>query len=370
MRNKGLKNFLLILFMMTLSSTACSVIKKVETLKEGPYKLLTVYDSDDVVWSFAFISTNELLITHRSGGLYYFNIKTKEKIKLKGPSVTAAGQGGLLDVHYHPHSGKNYVYVTFSERVGDLITTSLARGVYSNKKVLELETLFQAQVKSDTTRHFGSRLLFQGEYIYMSIGDRGERKFAQDLSLHNGKILRLNLNGKAAKGNPFVKNKKALPEIWSYGHRNPQGLDVNPINNLIYSSEFGPRGGDELNLILKGANYGWPVITYGKEYWGPSIGTTQKKGMQQPVAHWVPSISPSGMSFYSGDKTPEWRGHLFLANLSSTHLRRLVLKNKKVVEQEVLFKALNERIRHVRTSRDGYLYFSTDSGKIIKVLKK
>ena len=203
----------------------------------------------------------------------------------------------------------------------------------------------------------------------MTMGDRGERKAAQKLNVHNGKILRLNLDGTPPLDNPFVKTKGALPEIWSYGHRNPQGIDFDPISKQIYSCEFGPRGGDELNLIKKSKNYGWPVITYGKEYWGPSIGDTHKKGMEQPVSYWVPSISPSGMVFYTGDKIPEWKNNLFLANLGSTHLRRLVLKENKVVMQEVLFDKMDKRIRQVRNGKDGYLYFSTDNGAIYKVIK-
>jgi len=231
------------------------------------------------------------------------------------------------------------------------------------------KVIFRAKVYGKTSRHFGSRVLIVDDHLFMTVGDRGKRKYAQNLGYHNGKILRLTLNGKPATGNPFVNNKDALPEIWTLGHRNPQGIDINRVTGSIYSVEFGPRGGDELNLIQKSLNYGWPVITYGKEYYGPSIGKKSKKGMEQPLTYWTPSISPSGMAIYDSDKLPLWKGHIFLAALGSQHLRRLKLINNKVTEQEKLFGYLKERIRQVRQGPDGYLYFSTDSGKIFKVHK-
>ncbi len=332
-----------------------------------PYNLDTVFQTDGIIWGFDFISPEELLITVREGKLIYVHLTQNIQKSLPTPQVAARGQGGLLDVHYRKGTGKNYVYLTYSTRSQNQLTTALARGVWDQQTLSQLQTLFIAKVSGDSGRHFGSRLLFQDSHIYMTIGDRAERDDAQDLSYHNGKILRLTLEGKAAAGNPFENTSGALPEIWSYGHRNPQGIDLDPVTGEIYSCEFGPRGGDELNRVERGKNYGWPIITYGREYWGPSIGETQHPKMEQPVAYWVPSISPSGMAFYQGDKIPQWKNNLFLANLSSTHLRRLVLKQNKVVEQEVLFEDLRERIRHTRSGPDGYLYFSTDSGKIIRV---
>lgn len=332
-----------------------------------PHSAQSIAKFDEVVWGFDFISEDELLVTEREGSLYYLNLKTKEKKKLSIPKVRAKGQGGLLDVHFVTFSGKEYVYLTFSEEVEGSFTTSLARGVYKDKKILNLQTLFRAKVYGNTSRHFGSRLIFKENHIFMTVGDRGKRKYAQDISYHNGKILKLTLEGKPAADNPYLKTKGALPEIWSLGHRNPQGIDRDPISGQIYSVEFGPRGGDELNLVKKSMNYGWPVITYGKEYWGPSIGETHKVGMEQPVVYWTPSISPSGMVFYLGEKLKGWKGQLFIACLGGQHLRRLKLDKGKVVEQEKLFEDLDERIRHVRNGPDGLLYFSTDSGKIYQV---
>lgn len=331
------------------------------------YNLNTVFQTDGVIWSFDFISPEELLITLREGRLIYVHLTQNIQKQLPTPQIAASGQGGLLDVHYRNDNGNNYIYLTYSTVFQDQLTTALARGEWNGQTLNQLQTLFVAKVSGSSGRHFGSRLLFKDQHIYMTIGDRGERDYAQDLSYHNGKILRLDLEGKAATGNPFENTPEALPEIWSYGHRNPQGIDLDPVTGEIYSCEFGPRGGDELNLITRGKNYGWPVITYGREYWGFSIGDTHHPEMEQPVAHWVPSISPSGIAFYRGDKIPQWKNNLFLANLSSTHLRRLLLENNKVVEQEVLFEDLSERIRHTRSGPDGYLYFSTDSGKLVQV---
>ena len=332
------------------------------------YNLNTILQTDGVVWGFDFVSPNELLVTLREGQLLYVDLAQNIQKQLPTPQIAATGQGGLLDVHYRAENGKNHVYLTYSTIFQGQLTTALARGVWSEQTLQQLQTLFVAKVTGSSGRHFGSRLLFKDQHIYMTIGDRGERDYAQDLSYHNGKILRLNLEGKAAAGNPFEQTPGALPEIWSYGHRNPQGIALDPVTGEIYSCEFGPRGGDELNRVAEGNNYGWPVITYGREYWGPSIGETHHPEMEQPVVYWVPSISPSGMAFYQGDKIPQWKNHLFMANLRSTHLRRLVVENNKVVEQEALFKNLGERIRHTHSGPDGYLYFSTDSGKIIQIL--
>jgi glucose/arabinose dehydrogenase len=329
------------------------------------FKAKEIYRGDSVVWGFDFINSDELLINHKSGELFYYNLKTKEKIKQSIPPVKVRGQGGLLDILFH----KNNVYYTFVERHNQKDITSLAKANYKNKKIFNAKVIFRTKLGGNTGRHFGSRLVIRDDLIYMTVGDRGERKYAQKLQFHDGSILRLTLDGKAAANNPFIKNKNALAEIYSYGHRNPQGISIDPVSGNIFSCEFGPRGGDELNLIKPGKNYGWPVITYGKEYWGPSIGPTHKEGMEQPLTYWVPSISPSGMTFYTGDKISKWKNNLFLANLSSKHLRRLVLKNNQVIEQEELFNSLDERIRQVRNGKDGYLYFSTDSGKIFKVTK-
>ena len=334
-----------------------------------PYQTETIFQDEQqsIVWGFDFISKDKLLISLKDGRLLIYNLKTKERKSVDIPKVTRIGQGGLLDVLYH--SPTRYVFITFSEKLGENIVTSLARGTYRDQSIQNMKTIFKSKLVGNGGRHFGSRLVIKDEHIYMTLGDRGERDNSQILSNHNGTILKLTFDGKPSKDNPFINSANALPEIFSYGHRNPQGIDIHPITGEIFSCEFGPRGGDELNLVQAGKNYGWPIITYGKEYWGPRIGPTHKEGMEQPIAYWVPSISPSGMVFYRGDKLKKWKGNLFLANLATLHLRRLVLKENKVVKQEALFENLNERIRQVRNAPDGFLYFSTDSGKIVRIFE-
>ncbi len=317
-----------------------------------------ILETDDVIWSFDFISKNEIIYTERDGKLKIFNLLTKKTITLNIPEIKVTGQGGLLDVHFEEIKNKNYIYITFSEKHSGSLTTSLARGEYSRGEKVAWNIIFRAKVKGNSSRHFGSRLVFVDDFIFMTVGDRGKRKYAQDLSTHQGKILRLKLDGSVPQDNPFISSKNSLPEIWSYGHRNPQGIAYDSKNKILYSCEFGPRGGDELNLIEKGKNYGWPIITYGKEYWGPRIGTHKKKGMEQPMAYWVPSISPSGIVYHAGN--------IYMANLSSEHLRKIEIKNKKVVKQTKMYEKLKTRIRHVRILENKKLYFSTDEGKIYK----
>jgi len=344
----------LLLFLVSLS-TLCA-----PTTKE-------VFKTNDIIWGFDFISKDRIIMSLKGGKIVEYDLKSKKSHSVDIPDVKVTGQGGLLDIRYFEVKGTPYLYYTYAKEVGDTVVTALARSKYSSFKTSGHKVLFTSKIHSSTGRHFGSRIERVGEDLFMSIGDRGERKYAQDLNYHNGKILRLTLEGKAAAKNPFASTKNALPEIWSYGHRNPQGLYYDESSKALYSCEFGPRGGDELNLIEEKKNYGWPVITYGKEYWGPSIGDEAKEGMEQPLTHWTPSISPSGMTKYTGDKNSKWKGSFFLATLGDTHLHRVEIDKKKVVKEERLLDSLGERIRNVRTGLDGELYISTDSGKILTV---
>lgn len=330
-------------------------------------KTTEIYKASDIIWGMTFVDNTNVILSLRGGEILLLDIVTKKTRKLKAPKVVEKGQGGLLDVKLKKIADKTYLYYTFSDFVKETLVTKLGRAQFVNEDLVDHEILFQAKQVSSNTRHFGSRLLFKDDLIFMTVGDRDNREFAQNLEYHSGKILRLTLEGKPASGNPFLNQSKVLPEIWSYGHRNPQGITLDLRDGSIYSSEFGPRGGDEVNIIEASKNYGWPVITYGLEYWGPKIGETHKEGMEQPLVYWTPSISPSGMVFYNADKFPKWRGSLFVANLSSRHLRRLEIQNKKVIKQEVLLSDLKERIRHVEVAPDGQLYVSTDSGKFISV---
>lgn len=239
-----------------------------------------------------------------------------------------------------------------------------------NNSLKNFTKILTGSSPSDEKIHFGSRIEFNDKgQIFISVGDRNSRDKAQQVSQHNGKILRMNDDGTIPQDNPFLKDGRAKPEVWSFGHRNPQGLVFDSTTGILWSAEMGPRGGDEINLIKPGLNYGWPVITYGREYYGPKIGEgTSKPGMEQPVVHWVPSISPSAITIYHGNAFPKWKGNLFLGTLSGEHLRRIILDGQKVTGQEELLKDLKLRIRNVRPAVDGFLYFSTDNGLVARLI--
>ena len=327
----------------------------------------------EIPWGFDFPSKSKLIFSERKGGLQQLDLDTRKLTSIKNvPETSAGGQGGFLDVSLHPNFLKNrWVYFSYVVKPGKGKTTRIARAKLIGDELKSFEVLFTAKPYYTTSHHFGSRIVFDDSgFIYFSIGDRGKRDGAQELDRHNGKIIRLHEDGRTPKDNPFVSVKNALPEIWTYGHRNPQGLVWNPATKTLWESEHGPRGGDEINLIQKGLNYGWPVITFGREYYGPKIGAgiTEKKGMEQPVKQYTPSIAPCGMALYTGQKFPKWKDNLFLGSLAYEHVNRIVLKGFKVIKEERLFESLKERIRNVRMGPDEYLYFSTDSGQILRVV--
>ena len=361
-----MNNFFLAFILMTNISFAKTYVSEGQK-----FEVETLFTGSDVIWGFDFLSpkvADEMIFSERDGKLKYLDLKTKKTSDISGgPKVWAQSQGGLLDVYLDHKNGD--LYLTYSDPDPDGATTSLFKGkLSSDKKTLTGSRLFQAQAKSSGGEHFGSRIAIDKDgFIFMSVGERNKRDRAQDLNSHQGKILRLTKEGKAPADNPFVNTKSALPEIWTLGHRNPQGLIIDRDGTLL-EAEFGPRGGDEVNIIQKGFNYGWPIITYGKEYWGPTIGTKEKAGLQQPLYKWVPSISPSGIMIYSGQAFPKFEGNLFLATLASSHIHRVVMdKNRKIQKEEELLSDLGERFRQVRTGPDGLIYLSTDSGKILRL---
>lgn len=334
------------------------------------FQFEVLIEQKDVVWGFDFLDKNRIIFTERSGALRVLDLATKTVSDIKGaPLVYSSGQGGLLDVRVHP-TQKTKIYLSYAEPMGDGATTALAMATLEGNQLNHFKKIFSANEPNKSTIQFGSRIEFDNKgHIFLSVGDRNYREQAQDLALHNGKILRLNEDGSIPKDNPFLKTKGAKPEIWSYGHRNPQGLVRNATTDELWSTEMGPQGGDELNLIRPGLNYGWPVITYGREYTGGKIGEgTAKKGMEQPTAYWVPSISPSSVTLYTGKVFPKWTGDIFIGALSGTHLHRVKVKDQQVVSQGELLKDLYLRIRNVRTGPEGYLYLSTDDGKIARLI--
>ncbi len=339
-------------FLLLSFFTAPSFVFAVSS-QHHSFQVQVLTQQKDVIWGFDFLSADEILFSERSGSLKILSMKNKTVQTIKEtPSVWAKGQGGLLDVVIDPKN-RNRVYLSFSEPIKDEAATAVGIGEIEGNTLKNFKKIFSAKEPTDKDIHFGSRLVLENDgSLFVSLGERNERDKAQDIEQDRGKIIRLNSK----------ENYKA--QVWSWGHRNPQGLTRNPETQELWEAEMGPRGGDELNRIEKGKNYGWPLVTYGKEYWGPSIGVTEKAGFQQPVEHWTPSISPSAIHFYIGDQFPKWKNNLFMATLSGQHLRRLKIENNKVVEQEVLLKDLDLRFRCVRTGLDGNLYFSTDDGKI------
>lgn len=318
-------------------------------------------------WALTFLPEGDLLVTERRGRLLQIDPASGISRIIPGtPEVAVAGQGGLLDLALHPEFAQNqWLYLSYARATKGGATTAVGRGRLVDGRLQGFSELFRAQPPSKATQHFGSRLLFTDEgYLLVTIGDRGDRDLAQRLDNHAGKVIRLTWEGGIPDDNPFVGSAGALPEIYSYGHRNPQGLVLHPITGQVWLHEHGPRGGDEINLLAAGANYGWPLLTYGREYHGPRIGAEPPQpGFVSPLHHWTPSIAPSGMAFYSGDRFPGWRGDLFVGALAHRHLQRLRLRDGAVVEQEKLLVDRGWRIRDVRSGPDGHLYLLTDADR-------
>jgi glucose/arabinose dehydrogenase len=328
-----------------------------------------------VPWGMVFLSPTELLFTERAGRISVLDLHSGRITTLQGgPKVFSQGQGGMLDVAVPKgYAPGDWIYFTYSKEQAGQGVTTLARAHLLDNRLQDWQDLLVTQSATKTTRHFGSRIAFDGKgHLFFSIGDRGVRPNGQDLTTHAGSILRVNLDGTVPDDNPFA-NGGELPEIWSYGHRNPQGIVYDARQNRLWSNEHGPRGGDEINLILPGKNYGWPVVSHGKEYWGPvQVGEGRTKtGMVDGVKVYIPSIAPGSLLLYSGKAFPNWQGNLFAGALVMRHLNRVVLsEDGEAVEEERLLTDLEERIRCVVESPDGLLYFSTDSGRILRLLPK
>jgi glucose/arabinose dehydrogenase/cytochrome c553 len=330
------------------------------------FRLETWIDAVVEPWSLAFLSPTQAIMTERRGFLYLIENGKLAARPISGlPMIYVNGQAGLMDVVPHPdYAANGWIYLSYSEQLtkadsAPVAFTRIIRGKLKDGVLVEQQTIFQAKleqyIKADW--HFGSRIAFDGKgHVFFSIGERGQHQHAQDLARAGGKIHRLHDDGRVPADNPFVGDPSAVPSIWSYGHRNPQGLAFSPATGELFSSEHGPRGGDELNLVRRGANYGWPVITYGMNYDGTTFTElTAKEGMEQPIAYWVPSLATCGINFYTGDLFAKWKNQLFLASLAAEQFLRIEIAGGKVVSQEVLFKDLG-RIRHVITGPDGALY--------------
>lgn len=340
---------------------------------EKKFNLEEITTLEGIPWGMTFLDKNSLLINQKDGKVFLLDLQTKKSTSISNPPKSIVqGQGGLLDIKLSPNYKKDkWIYFTYAKKVKDSAVTVLSRAILKNNSFTSWQELLVSKSASSTGAHFGSRITFDEEnHVYFSIGDRGVRENAQDLTNHAGTIIRLNLDGSIPKTNPFVNNKKALDEIYSYGHRNPQGLFYDKSRKTIFSIEHGPRGGDEINIIKKGKNYGWPIVSHGKEYWSfSSVGEgTHKKGMEDAIKVYVPSIAPSSLMVYSGKVFKQWKSNIFSGALKLQHINRIVLdKDLKVIKEERLFENLNERIRNIVESPEGFIYFSTDNGKIFVI---
>ena len=354
---------LLTLLFLACRGTAADMPDAEPTARDQGLALVPVTTALAAPWGMDFLGDRELLITEQGGRLLRLDLSSGELREIAGvPETEVFGQGGLLDVLVEPTGAGPMVYLSYAHITDDGATTRIAKANLVGDRLENLQVLFTAEPYYRTKRHFGSRLLIVDDYLFFTVGDRGNRQYAQDLSRHNGKVMRLNKDGSVPGDNPFVGRDDARPEIWTYGHRNPQGLAQHP-DGSIWVSEHGPQGGDELNRLEPGNNYGWPVITYGEEYGGGKIGEgTRKPGMEQPEHYYVPSIATCGIDFYTADTYPGWSDSVLVSALALTHLNRVALDGDGVGSEYRYFEDAKMRFRDVQTGPDGYVYVLAGGG--------
>jgi glucose/arabinose dehydrogenase len=337
-------------------------------------KITTLATGFTIPWAMAELPDNSILVTQRSGRLFRLSPSGDAKTEIKGlpNDIRVEGQGGLFDVALSPdHAETGWLYFSYNKDIDGKGATTLSRAKLNNAELIDWQDIFISKSRTNNKVHYGGRVSFDNQgHVFLSIGDRGERSHAQDLTNHAGSIIRLNLDGSVPDDNPFTADETALAEIWSYGHRNPQGLFFNRQTGQLWEIEHGPRGGDEINLIAPGNNYGWPVISYGKEYWAPlAVGKgTHRDGMQQPVQMYDPSIAPSSLIQYQGDLFKSWRNTLLAGALKLQHLNLISLneRNESVAEKRLL-QSINSRIRSLLETNDGSVLVGTDKGHIYRI---
>ena len=343
-------------------------------IDESNYEMELIFEDENIIWSIEFFEDNSILAAVKSGSLFHYT--NGEKIEISGlPEIYLRGQGGLMDIVFHPDfKENNWLYFSYaSEDAGEKGgNTTISRAKLINNNLVDLEVLYKASPNTRKGQHFGGRLAFDNEnYLYFSVGDRGNRDvYPQDITLDGGKIYRLNDDGSIPSDNPFFNNPNAKKAIYSYGHRNPQAIFKHPITGKIWTNEHGPRGGDEINIIKKGKNYGWPKITYGINYSGTTI--TKNKSlpdMEQPLYYWLPSIAPSSFEYISSDIYPNWKGSLLAGALVFKYIERIDLENDKVVYRSKIAEDLG-RPRDIKQGPDGFVYVSIEGKGIYKILPK
>jgi glucose/arabinose dehydrogenase len=336
------------------------------------YSFETVVDGITIPWGMAWLPDGSMLITEKSGVLYHLNKGTKTEVK-NVPAVYIRGQGGLLDIVLHPEYVKNgWIYITYAttEGGGEGGNTKLIRAKLENNSLVQIEALYKCEGNTTKGQHFGSRIVFDNDgYLYFSAGERGaEFVNPQDLTRDNGKIYRLNDDGSIPADNPFVGQSGAKEAIFTYGNRNTQALAMHPTTGSIWEIEHGPKGGDEINIVRKGANYGWPIVTYGIDYDGSTISTKQQKpGIEDPIYYWVPSIAPCGMTFITSNIYPKWKGHLLVGSLKFQYLELVKLEGDKIIGRQKIATDIG-RVRNVAQGPDGYIYLGVEGKGILKII--
>ncbi|MDG3581447.1 PQQ-dependent sugar dehydrogenase [Galbibacter pacificus] len=367
-----MKHKILLILIVIIQFSCAQDDKTITVPEEITYTLETVVSDINIPWGMAFLPDGKLLVTEKSGKLYLVENGNKTEIS-HNLTVYDRGQGGLMDVKLHPdYKNNGWIYFSYASDEGDGSggNTAIARAKLNGNALTGTEVLYMAEPNTTKGQHFGSRIEFDDNgYLYFSIGERGERDVnPQDITRDGGKIYRLYDDGRIPEDNPFIDSTNAKKAIYSYGHRNPQGMLKHYQTGDIWVHEHGPQGGDEINVIKKGANYGWPVISYGENYDGTSFtDITEKEGMEQPLHYWVPSIAPSGMAFVTSDVYPGWKGSLMVGSLKFGYLERMVIEGNAVTKREKLVEG-EGRMRNVKQGPDGYLYLGIEGSGIVKIV--
>jgi glucose/arabinose dehydrogenase len=376
-KNKSImKKLLVIIPLVAMTLSACAQQQESSVKAEAPnnlkYTTEVVVSDIPIPWGLEFLPDGSMLITEKAGALIHF--KDGVKTNIEGvPQVYNRGQGGLLDIKLHPDYANNgWIYISYAspEGEGNGGNTAIMRAKLNANTLTNQEVLYKAEPNTTRGQHFGSRIVFDNDgYLFFSMGERGDHFVnAQDITRDNGKVYRLHDDGKIPTDNPFVNTPNAKKAIYSYGHRNPQGMIKHPVTGDIWTHEHGPQGGDEINIVKPGKNYGWPAISYGIDYDNSIITEfTEKEGMEQPLFYWVPSIAPSGLAIVTSDKYPDWKNNLLVGSLKFGYVERLVLENDKVVKREKLFEGIG-RVRNVKQAPDGFIYLGVEGKGIVKVI--
>ena len=380
MSGRGMLNYCCFLAIMLLTATSCGQKpgdpNNIELQNEDQrnYSMERIVNNLSNPWGMTWLPDGSMLITEKSGEIIRFENGNKSRIE-NLPDIYVRGQGGLLDIELHPEYEKNgWIYLTYASQdgPGQGGNTTLARARLENNALTDLEVLYKANPNSSRGQHFGSRIEFDKDgYVYFSVGDRGNRDVnPQDITRDCGKIYRLHDDGRIPEDNPFVGQSNAKEAIYTFGNRNVQGIAIHPETGELWMHEHGPKGGDEVNIIRKGVNYGWPVISYGINYSGTKFtDETSRPGMEQPIYYWVPSIAPCGMAFVTSDRYPDWNGHLLVGSLKFNYVELLKLKGNEVISREKLFTDIG-RVRNVKMSPDGYIHVAVEGVGIYKIVPK